>query len=432
MLDALVLSVLSLNLHGYHPMGEGLRFLQDRAGKIEKAESKLFYFMPDELERGHTKRLDELGAQLKRLLPDIVFFQEVAAGGPWGPEKNCDLFYRDLGEAFENNSVHRLAARLQLRVNESSRNYSVLLGCRGNTGWWTTSETFKDKRVLRQNPNSQFETVFDFNANPYPSGLIIEGTGILVSKKFDVLEDKVWHVKVDELGRDLYFQTAVIRLGHQARAGVMIAVNVHMGWATDHLFEALKLREAVAAYSKNWEKKLGLSGVPYLGVMIGGDFNAVQFQGEHLSKDRGKTPELTFFEGFREGVYDFLGSQKNWQTEFSQAALKFDHKPSESQISSLVDEWSSLQNRWAELAGRVHALGLENSVSRAIRESRCEQFSFLNSKCTSEDRIDHLFSDRAFQLQNASIVFAEDNWESLLGVSDHPGIFVRYLIKGAR
>ncbi len=82
------LSIFSLNLHGYHPMGEPRRFIEDRDGRIRRAGyypmgEGLHFFTTEELDRGHRRRLDRLGSDLALLGPDVICLQEVAAGCPW-------------------------------------------------------------------------------------------------------------------------------------------------------------------------------------------------------------------------------------------------------------------------------------------------------------------------------------------------------------
>ncbi|MBX9768991.1 MAG: hypothetical protein K2X47_17080, partial [Bdellovibrionales bacterium] len=69
--------ILSLNLHAYHPMAEPQRISQDPAGKTEEAHSDIYFFTPQELDRGSRLRLDVLAKAVQDLEPDLILFQEV-------------------------------------------------------------------------------------------------------------------------------------------------------------------------------------------------------------------------------------------------------------------------------------------------------------------------------------------------------------------
>ena len=73
------LSVLTLNLHGQHPMGEERRLLIHQDGKKEIAWSHLFYFTPIEIQRGSNRRNEVLSGHLDEARPQLIFLQEVGA-----------------------------------------------------------------------------------------------------------------------------------------------------------------------------------------------------------------------------------------------------------------------------------------------------------------------------------------------------------------
>ena len=183
------LSLFSLNLHGYHPMGEARRYREDRDGRIRPAGVypsgvPLSFFTTDELDRGHRRRLDRLAADLRRLAPDVICLQEVAAGAPWTP-RNCDVFLHDYPDDwFEANSALRLARRL----NEGDRPYRPTLACRGNVGWVTGP--FTQERIVTFD-GTQRRVLIDFDGNPYPEGILVEGMAVLVRQPWQVIEDSL-------------------------------------------------------------------------------------------------------------------------------------------------------------------------------------------------------------------------------------------------
>src|SRR5262245_27209381 len=101
------LSLFTLNLHGYHPMGEAPRFFQSQGKRPEAARSDLHFFTSEEYERGNSRWLARLSSDLHRLAPDLILLQEVGAGSPEG-RKDCDVFRND-----GSNTARRLLLALQ-------------------------------------------------------------------------------------------------------------------------------------------------------------------------------------------------------------------------------------------------------------------------------------------------------------------------------
>src|SRR5687767_410915 len=93
---AVPITLLTLNLHGYHPMGEAHRsqatvprtvapfgsadasFAKPTA-EAGLTDSHLFYFTREELDRGHRRRLDQLAEDMRNIAADLVLLQEVGA-----------------------------------------------------------------------------------------------------------------------------------------------------------------------------------------------------------------------------------------------------------------------------------------------------------------------------------------------------------------
>jgi len=48
------------------------------------------------------------------------------------------------------------------------------------------------------------------------------------------------------------------------------------------------------------------------------------------------------------------------------------------------------------------------------------------------NRIDHIFVDENFRIENSFVVYKSTNWSSLASISDHPGIFAEVTLKPAQ
>ncbi|RYZ63839.1 MAG: hypothetical protein EOP05_22940, partial [Proteobacteria bacterium] len=152
------INVLTLNMHGYHPMGKEERQFESRDGKTRRAESFLTYFPFGEIQDGHEKQLEFLSREFAAMnepdLPHVIFLQEVGAGLP-SSAKDCQEFYANPGaDFFGKNSALRLASRLESKGVK----FQVELACRGNIGWRTDANTFSKERIL----SASGQIVFDF------------------------------------------------------------------------------------------------------------------------------------------------------------------------------------------------------------------------------------------------------------------------------
>ena len=137
---------MTLNMHGFHPMDEAIRYIEKRDGSIKRSSSYLYYFTREELARGHEKRIDQLAHDISILSPDVLALQEVVAG-PIDRKKNCSDFYK----SYEGSPtiLENTALQLEDHLNEKDNSYISLLACRGNTGWQTNDETFRNKRIVK-------------------------------------------------------------------------------------------------------------------------------------------------------------------------------------------------------------------------------------------------------------------------------------------
>jgi hypothetical protein len=259
--------MLTLNLHGYHPTDELPRWFQSKEGTLRPANPDIFFFKQEELSRGHTLRLDRLAKDINLLAPDIVFFQEVGAGAP-DLEKNCNTFFRrDLPrDSFELNSVVRLHQNLMMIA--PSIHYNLSLACRGNIGWNTDNKLFLNQRIVTFPENNSKKTphiVFDFNANPYPSGIIVEGLAVLVKDTWSILGEYQWKLPINRLGDTFFTQVVVVRQASSSNveAPWLALVNIHGVHKLRHFEAAIKVREELDTFIRNapWKGK-------YLGAII--------------------------------------------------------------------------------------------------------------------------------------------------------------------
>lgn len=414
------LSVLSQNLHGYHPMGEAPRLVQDRDGIVRDADSDIFFFTEEELARGHARRLDEFSEQVRALSPDVVLLQEVGAGAP-GLPKTCETFYANgSGESFELNS----ALRLQRRIGA---HYRAALACRGNTGWWTESSTFQKRRVLRASPHGP-ELVFDFDSNPYPGGVLVEGLAILVKNTWRIVDHQQWRLDLGG-GRSFFVQIAAIspvRVPAPETPWLLVA-NVHAGHKVAHFEQAVALRKKILEYvSSRWR-----SG-PYLGSVIGGDFNALLYR----RKDP-RDPSTIPWEISVSGEFDFSGTQgaallsaklhaMNRDASYKEWASVTDPIEASTRIEAAVKGYFSFLEDWKKRSEA--APGLREGIEGASRAGRCQPFAVRDSGCDADERIDLLFASPDWEIENGFVPFVSNNWKSLQGISDHPGVFARWRV----
>lgn len=62
-------TLISLNLHGYHPMNESLRFREARDGSMSLAPSDIYFFNPEEFMRGENARSEQLATYITQFKP---------------------------------------------------------------------------------------------------------------------------------------------------------------------------------------------------------------------------------------------------------------------------------------------------------------------------------------------------------------------------
>jgi hypothetical protein len=280
------LKIYDLNTHGYHPMNEAPRYFQDHSGKTTKAKAHLFYFDLAELERGLEETLQKQARDIQTLQPDIIVLQEVASGHPqW--QKSCQQFETDSGDQFGTNTAYRLAHKLR----SQGVMYFAHVSCRGNTGWITNHETFKDKRIVKK-VNGQTRIVFDYHENPYPDGLLTEGFAVLLKDSVKFIEQMHWKIEYNDLGHNLHAQAVKFKKNNLW----YLVLNIHAGHKVAHFEQAVALRQQVATYLSS-RKDLDRFG----GVIYVGDFNAKLYRPKSAQHE----PSMIAWQAKVAGQYDY-------------------------------------------------------------------------------------------------------------------------------
>lgn len=415
------LRVLTLNLHGYHPMGEAERWARMGDGSLVRQPSHPFYFTRDELERGSGRQMEALSDAIDRLQVDIVALQEVAAGLP-EQNKTCDDFHATHGgDVLGTNTAVRLQRRL------ADQGYAVHLACRGNVGWTTSEGTFAATSIGRRRVDGSFEALYSGRANPYPRGLLVEGFALLVKAPWTVRENAVLRVPFNERGDVAMAQFAII---DHPTAGWLALLNLHAGHKLAHFEQAVAFRrkvlELVAARRDAWRHRT------YLGTMMAGDFNAYLHRpSEPIAESGARTEEVSSvpWELRHGSSYDYTSPSMVREKLASELKVIND--------DSAYKPWASVTN--AEEAERRIAQAVEalarlleadddlaqtEMLSAAQVGGRCTPSPLVEGACEVEGRIDHVYMATPLNLANAFVAFPRNDFVSTAGTSDHPGLFV--------
>ena len=424
--------ILSLNLHAYHPMGEAPRILQNRLGETQEANSDIFFFTPEELDRGSRKRLDVLTKAISELQPDVVLFQEVTAGAPG--RTTCQDFYAPStqDELHENTTL-----RLKRRLDSIGSNYQAHLSCRGNVGWITNASTFRDHQVLRSTQDGRTEVVIPFGANPYPKGMLIEGLSILTRKPLEVVEHLEWNLPYNETPDRFFVQTLVFSVGPaKTNSPIYVIANIHGGHKVRHFEQAVALRKRIDSHigQAAWRNR-------FKAMFIAGDFNA------QLYRPKGKTGfiESTPWEVFVDGQFDLRVQNPNFDPTLLAKRLEelnanFRYKPWAT-IPDLQEARRRIQAavqafvQWQK-SSVLPSLGISQTLidaqSRAQSLGLCRPTKVWNITCARENNIDHIFYSPQIKLRNSFIVFSNSDWKSTEGLSDHPGVQAHFDLTSKR
>lgn len=417
------LKILTFNLHGYHPMGERLRYLQDRSGNVTLASSFLTYFTPAEIHRGQARQLSRLTDHIERLQPDVIFLQEVGAGLP-NSKKDCAEYYADIkSDVFGKNSALRLRDRLR------ARGYAVdsAIGCRGNIGWVTNADTFRQQRILRPATRARstaLEVVYDFDSNPFPNGFIVEGTAILVRSPWRILESKEWRLPISQSGETFFMQLA--RIQREPRSPWFLLVNLHGTHKVRHFESSVAVRQAIARFIAAHPERSR-----YGGTVLGGDMNARLYR---PTEGRGEVDTIPW-EGSHSGEFDYDANtpdgdfarlhEKLWQLNvdpnYKPRASLGDSQEARLRVAQAITKFVEFTKD--PLAKLVR---LREAYSEAVQAGQCNPKSYreMDASCEKIGLIDLLYASSEFSTRRAALLFSRDNWTSLDGPSDHPGVFL--------
>jgi hypothetical protein len=383
--------VVNMNLHGHHPYFEGRRYFQDRSGRIEAAPAHLFYFSREELRRGVARRDAQLASDLRNLDADVVVMQEVVSG--WGEtQKSCSSFEQQ-------NSALSLAQAWGFEAD-------LAPACRGNLGWFTGIDSFRDKRIVRRGRGG-FEVVMDFDTNPYPAGLVVEGFAVMARAPWRLRENISWTIPA---GPDKFFFQSVELYSETDSDSWKLVVNVHGTHKIAHFEAAVAVREWMQLYLREHPLRAQLSG-----VLISGDFNAKLSEASMvpwLVEDPSKLNRAALAQSLKELNENTL--YKPWAS-----------------IWPVSWAWSRIQNALDQLervrGGEWNAFSDALTTTRA--EGRCDASASKGVLAGCEDPygIDHILIDAGQTVRNAFVLYpgvSEEN--TLQRPSDHPGIVVDF------
>ena len=437
------LKLLTLNLHGYHPMGASERFLQNRRNGPTaqqtppyKADTQMTYFTWNELTEGNARRIQALGRDLSGRAADIILFQEVGAGGPASP-RNCEVFYSQT----EPQDQLNVALRLQAELASRSMPMRAALACRGNTGWTTDANSFSDRRVVVLE-NQRFRVIHDFNSNPYPRGIITEGLAVLTSPRVEVLENLAITLPINFRGETFFAQVVSFRDRAEGPSSWKIIANIHGGHKVQHFEQAVALQRWLIGYIRD-RSYLG----KFSGLVVAGDFNARLFRsvlrngGSRLASlslsmesddpDVGDVSTVAW-EPRVPGLYDLTRYASQLAQVYSALinlndssqkpfATIRDSRERDRRVGDVLTRF----DRWLSLAPQ-EILETSERMDAWVRSGNCRPAVEKQEGCEVSDRIDHIFASKSFETLRAQVLYPQNNWTRLDTLSDHPGVWVDF------
>ena len=409
------ISIISLNLHGFHPTGESERYYEFKSGKVTLAPSHLHYFTKQELMRGHKNRISKLSTELAPVAADLIFLQEVGAGDIDKDGTNCKDFYNLTTRSNWKNSALQLTAGLK----KQGQNYNTLLACRGNIGWFTGPINFKDRRIVTVNKSKKIaKIIFDYNEDPYPDGILVEGMALLISDRFTVIEHKKTDLTYNSFKGKLFLQLVVIEDNNNSNRYLLL--NVHLGHKVEHFEQAVAIRKLITKYENLYDIS---------GVITGGDFNARLYRpkGDELSEISTIPFEISL-----KNSYDFSVDYENFLTitkmlkkeltllnqnkKYKRWASIPTSKGARKRINQAVNDFGAWQIKEYE-NGKIVKRMVE-----AVSSGSCIKLENIPTKCSRKSRIDHFFISGLTPIKSA-ILYPKNSWTTLKGPTDHPGIY---------
>lgn len=270
--------------------------------------------------------------------------------------------------------------------------------------------------------------VFDYEANPYPHGIAVEGFAILFkSDKWKLRESGSWNIKVNSAGQTQFCQYGMWSLksdGDDSEEPWLLLVNIHAGHKINHFENAVAIIDHCSEFVDSHEFCHSFAG-----KIFAGDFNAQLFRpsnGNSEVSDIASFPwEVSVSSQFDSRTsIDSLHQQliKYNSSDYKAWATIKDENESRKRIEAAV----KLYKHW------LQKFGNSETVEEALWKTRKgttyggPEPERLAPDATTwvSDRVDHVFTDSHFSAENAFVVFKKANWKTLESVSDHPGVFV--------
>ena len=402
-------------------MGESPRWFVDKSGNYLQAPPNIFYFTKSELSRGHRRRINHLAELIVQYRPDIIFLQEVGAGFAENSLNN-DIYYKHANNDFDwMNSALRLTNRV------THLGYSCYVSCRGNIGWITGSETFQNHRIFKGEKSPE-QLVYDFGANPYPNGVMIEGYAILIKSPWHRVYHQGWDLIFNAAGDKVNVQMALITnpQAKKPNSPQLMLVNVHCGHKLVHFEQAVRIRKAITAFLRTI--------ADHTDLVVAGDFNAELYRPSVYPFGEISTVP---WEIFCKNTFDF-------RTKFNpEAKMHLINELTDLNLNKNYKPWASVEN--CSLAQNRIKLAVQAFIDWQIEEEKNESTQ-LNLQPTipnnriektkvvennanlgcDHDQIDHIFVNQNFTIKGCRFLSKSDGLNS---VSDHPIIFATYEIE---
>ena len=355
-------------------MDEERRVLIKADGTKQLSTSQLHYFTEAEIRRGHEKRQATLSSHFKTLAPDIIFLQEVG-GAEFNQPKTCADFLRS-----------NTGQDLKLRLTD----YQVYPACRGNIGWWSDENTFRNFGVATE--FSQ-KIIVERNSNPYPQGMLVEGLSILTSSQIRVHKHVREKLIINANNETFFFQFLKFSLTQNSDGKWWIAVNIHGNYNLKNFEEAVTTRRYLSQFINQQPDR-----EKFQGLIVAGDFNA------DLPQREVSTLPWSFFHAWQtvEGVSVMLSRQNPNESKLRVEAA----------VAKLFD-WFSWPRH--EFDGSLNEVTLNSPCSLAP--------VYLNPYCQMTQKIDHIFVSDKMKIKSFSTLYKQNNWTNLTQtLSDHPAL----------
>jgi hypothetical protein len=406
----------TLNLHGYHALGEEGRVTTGSSG-TQALPPDPWYFTWEELARGNRQRLDALAADLAVLRPDVLLLQEVAAGTPDGP-KDCATF--DAAPTADDAGGN---TALRLRERLAPLGYAALVACRGNVGWRTQGFATPIRTTSGR-------TVFAAGASPYPNGILVEGLAILFGAPWYAVLHRVENLEHNAQGDRVMAQALVLARPVAATLGSphawLLLLNVHAGHKLAHFEQAVVEREELDRLLDRLP--LGARAV------VGGDFNARLLRPERWGNRAWFEAATVPFEVALQGRFDYGRGRDLNPLRALLAALNdaSEYKPwaTVADAGARIDATIARYRSWLDATPRPaplrDALTQAPRCDAALGLSTGDPAGWLGTRAPSCDgawMIDLLFLGSDLALENAFVLYS-DNGERqgtiVETLSDHP------------